>query len=158
MRKTNITFLVFLFSIMISFPCSAMNVLEDFSQSYGGFGCPGYYWGWDGGAGETAWIEDGRVIVINEGTSNWYYNAWIDCSDSSSYTYCPAPGTTDYFDEFSASIDTYWLDGAANRHGIYVCLQGSDSAVDGIWFWLWGDNYFTISKSIDWLGSNSSPQ
>jgi len=147
MRKAKITFLLFMFSFLISFPCFSMNVIEDFSQDYGGFGCPGYYWGMDN---DDAWIENGRLIIYAETNYDFYYWAWIDCSDTGTYTYYPAPGTSDYFDEFSASIDTYWLDGGANRHGIYVCLQGNDSAVDGIWFWLWGDTYYTINKTIDW--------
>lgn len=131
-----------------------VKVFEDFSQSYGGFGCPGYDWGFDDGKySETAWIEDGKLIVYETGgTASSYFDAWIDCSDPDTYTYYPASGTSDYFDEFTTSIDTYWLDGNANRYGIYVCMQGNYHNIPSIWFWLWGDTSFTIGKYTgDWI-------
>jgi len=147
MKKVRIAILMILFSLSTSFPSFAMNVFEDFSQTYGGFGCPGYYWGLDGGSStETAMVEDGKLIVTAKGDSSWYFDAWIDCSDPNTYTYYPTSGTSDYFDEFSTSIDTYWLDGEANRYGIYVCMQGNYNNIPSIWFWLWGDTNFTIGK------------
>ena len=79
MRKAKITFLVFLFSIMISFPYFAMNVLEDFSQDYGGFGCSGYKWGIYNS--ENYSVESRQLINYpRDNLVGWGYLAWIDCS------------------------------------------------------------------------------
>jgi mannan endo-1,4-beta-mannosidase len=147
MKEVRNTFLIILFILLrTSFSLSA-DVFEDFSQDDGGFGCPGYYWGFDGNDAETAWIQDGKLITHNTDASySYYFNAWIDCSEPATYTYYPTSGTSDYFDEFTTSIDTYWLEGRANRYGIYVCMQGNYTNIPSIWFWLWGDSRFAIGK------------
>lgn len=150
MKKLKITLLFFLISIVMGLSCFAMNVNEDFSESYGGFACSGYPWGINGSNGESASLEDGRLVIDPGNYSGLHFNAWIDCADSYSYTYYPSPGTSDYFDEFSASVDTYLLEGNENRRGIYICMQGNDSAVDAIWFILMDNNNYVIYKTIDW--------
>jgi hypothetical protein len=126
------------------------DAFEDFSTGSGGFS-------------ECAYFSalNGRFVFRGDRSDYTHFHAWVGGFNPGGLN--PQPRNSNYFENFTISVDTYWEGGAENyAYGLKACMQeNSLGTTDSVKFNINGDGWYRIAKYedgvfgqlVDWTAS-----
>jgi len=111
------------------------NVFEDFNTGVGGFSEGGYYT-----------VSNNRFVFLGNRTDFTYFTAWSGGFSPGGWS--AEPDDSNYFVDFTASVDVYWEGGADNYgYGLTVCSQKNNLETrDSVKFYIDGGGWYMIEK------------
>ena len=126
------------------------NRFEDFGTGPRGFSESEYYS-----------ISSGRYVFRGDRADTTYFQVWIGGFNPGGWA--AEPDNTNYFEDFTVSVDTYWEGGANNYfYGLIACVQKNPfESPDYIRFMIINNGYYVIQKIkegefsivVDWTPS-----
>lgn len=125
------------------------SVLEDFDNGVGGFT-----------ESSKFGVFNNRFLFQSSGADSTYYNAWNGGFNPGGIG--ANPGNSNYFENFTVAVDTYWESGVNNYYGLRVCTkQNGDDTKDLIEFVMASECCYSIAKIdddvfeilVDWTSS-----
>jgi len=126
------------------------DVFEDFNTGSGSFS-------------ECAYFSalNGRFVFRGDRSDYTHFHAWVGGFNPGGLD--PQPHNSNYFENFTISVDTYWEGGAENYvYGLKACMQeNSLETTDSVKFNITGDGWYRIAKYedgvfgklVDWTAS-----
>jgi hypothetical protein len=123
---------------------------EDFSTGSGGFSECTYFS-----------ALNGRFVFRGDRSDYTHFHAWVGGFNPGGLD--PQPDNSNYFENFTISVDTYWEGGAQNYvYGLKACMQeNSLGTTDSVKFNITEDGWYRIvkyedgvfGKLVDWTAS-----